>query len=201
MKGAVMCECGEQVWIKKTGECKGCYSRRYYQESHVPKPRTRMTEEERRAKRRTPEYRAKANEYRRKKRKEEGREPDPTRAARKARRRARQYNTTVHAMPSNYADVIKGYYGGMCQACGATEQLEIDHVVPLAMGGEHTLHNMQVLCRSCNGKKSARNAADYRGNRRLVRVIELKRVSLTTLPDPAPSRDSHKSGTKLTKME
>lgn len=27
---------------------------------------------------------------------------------------------------------------------------EIDHVIPLALGGPHTLDNLQVLCRSCN---------------------------------------------------
>jgi 5-methylcytosine-specific restriction endonuclease McrA len=30
----------------------------------------------------------------------------------------------------------------------------LDHIVPLSKGGDHAYHNVQLLCRSCNGKKS-----------------------------------------------
>jgi len=43
-----------------------------------------------------------------------------------------------------------------CQKCGAEENLEMDHIVPLSMGGAHSPENLQVLCRSCNAKKSQR---------------------------------------------
>lgn len=33
---------------------------------------------------------------------------------------------------------------------------ELDHVVPLALGGSHTYANVQCACRSCNGRKGAR---------------------------------------------
>jgi hypothetical protein len=37
-----------------------------------------------------------------------------------------------------------------CQNCGSFYALEEDHSWPFAMGGELTLQNMRLLCRSCN---------------------------------------------------
>lgn len=31
---------------------------------------------------------------------------------------------------------------------------ELDHIVPLARGGEHSYRNTQLLCRKCNGEKA-----------------------------------------------
>lgn len=48
-----------------------------------------------------------------------------------------------------------------CAACGATENLEIDHVMPLALGGTSALKNLQMLCKTCNTRKGA-TYVDYR---------------------------------------
>jgi 5-methylcytosine-specific restriction endonuclease McrA len=43
-----------------------------------------------------------------------------------------------------------------CQSCGkkGTEaELNIDHIISLATGGNNDLSNLQVLCRQCNQKK------------------------------------------------
>ena len=42
---------------------------------------------------------------------------------------------------------------GACRACGATDDLTLDHIQPMSMGGAHNESNLQVLCRSCNVKK------------------------------------------------
>ena len=42
---------------------------------------------------------------------------------------------------------------GRCVKCGSRENLEIDHVVPLARGGSNRLKNLQLLCRDCNRRK------------------------------------------------
>ena len=55
--------------------------------------------------------------------------------------------------------------GYMCQACGTNTPIgkrgsidadapELDHIVPLAKGGQHTYSNTQCLCRKCNRRKS-----------------------------------------------
>ncbi|MCC7107614.1 MAG: HNH endonuclease [Chloroflexi bacterium] len=52
-----------------------------------------------------------------------------------------------------------------CRACGCeTPQAlrgtcdpsapEVDHIVPVAKGGAHTMDNLQCLCRTCNALKS-----------------------------------------------
>lgn len=43
-----------------------------------------------------------------------------------------------------------------CRGCGATEDLQIDHVFPWSLGGRHGLDNLQVLCGPCNRRKGAR---------------------------------------------
>jgi 5-methylcytosine-specific restriction enzyme A len=46
--------------------------------------------------------------------------------------------------------------GHQCQTCGATENLTIDHIIPLAQGGTNDISNFQTLCQSCNSRKGAR---------------------------------------------
>jgi len=43
--------------------------------------------------------------------------------------------------------------GGQCARCGATDDLEYDHIYPYSRGGPTTLENLQLLCRDCNAKK------------------------------------------------
>ncbi|NCB27935.1 MAG: HNH endonuclease, partial [Bacteroidia bacterium] len=53
-----------------------------------------------------------------------------------------------------------------CQMCGVKTPKkyrgtcddrapELDHIIPLALGGEHSMRNTQCLCRKCNGAKGA----------------------------------------------
>lgn len=42
---------------------------------------------------------------------------------------------------------------GMCASCHQENDLTIDHIVPMSLGGKHEIENLQVLCRSCNSKK------------------------------------------------
>ena len=41
-----------------------------------------------------------------------------------------------------------------CRYCKSTENLTIDHKVPLVHGGTNDLKNLQCLCKKCNGLKS-----------------------------------------------
>lgn len=42
---------------------------------------------------------------------------------------------------------------GECAHCGATENLEVDHIRPVSLGGSNDRDNLQALCRTCNRKK------------------------------------------------
>lgn len=62
-------------------------------------------------------------------------------------------------------EALKKFYNYTCLCCGKREpdvELTHDHVKPLSRGGENTIQNSQVLCRSCNCKKGAKHI-DYRG--------------------------------------
>ena len=48
--------------------------------------------------------------------------------------------------------------GRVCQLCGTDEgEMHIDHIIPRKAGGDHSLDNLRVLCKSCNLRKGALN--------------------------------------------
>lgn len=65
-------------------------------------------------------------------------------------------------MTSRLREFIKERDHYTCRKCGASTKkepnllLEIDHIKPLAKGGETTEENLQTLCWRCNRKKGAR---------------------------------------------
>lgn len=47
--------------------------------------------------------------------------------------------------------------GNRCRRCGRrTNDLEIDHILPISKGGKSTMDNLQTLCRRCNLEKGNR---------------------------------------------
>jgi 5-methylcytosine-specific restriction endonuclease McrA len=47
--------------------------------------------------------------------------------------------------------------GRTCRYCGSDEEpLHIDHIISRKRGGTHDLENLQVLCKSCNLRKSSK---------------------------------------------
>jgi len=57
-------------------------------------------------------------------------------------------------IPDEVKEKIWQKYGGKCKNCGATENLQYDHIIPHSDGGSNTEENLQILCRDCNLKKS-----------------------------------------------
>lgn len=44
--------------------------------------------------------------------------------------------------------------GGKCIQCGSNQKLEFDHIIPVSKGGSSTYRNIQLLCETCNRRKS-----------------------------------------------
>jgi 5-methylcytosine-specific restriction endonuclease McrA len=54
--------------------------------------------------------------------------------------------------PFSRTEVIKRY-GDRCAYCTPGDFESLDHFVPVAAGGPHTLDNVRPSCRSCNSTK------------------------------------------------
>jgi hypothetical protein len=59
------------------------------------------------------------------------------------------------AIPEEVRHAVWRRDEGRCTKCGSQEDLEFDHVIPVSRGGSDTERNLQLLCESCNRKKSA----------------------------------------------
>ena len=58
-----------------------------------------------------------------------------------------------------YNRYIKKYIihsNSYCIRCFSKDNLTIDHIKPVSLGGENTLDNVQILCATCNFKKGNR---------------------------------------------
>ncbi|MCC5634322.1 HNH endonuclease [Nostoc sp. CHAB 5844] len=52
-----------------------------------------------------------------------------------------------------------------CQSCGKTSvetHLTIDHIIPLALGGQNDISNLHTLCLTCNQEKSDKTDQRFR---------------------------------------
>lgn len=95
-----------------------------------------------------------------------GRQTDTARAAKRARRKARKAAERAAVVEVfDPVDVLERD-GWRCHLCRASTPRrlrgtyhprapELDHVMPLARGGEHSRANTACACRACNGAKGA----------------------------------------------
>ncbi len=79
-------------------------------------------------------------------------------------RRARQARNGGNMTPDEWNAVLE-FYGHRCLCCGRDDvKLTIDHVLPIFLGGAHTVENVQPLCGPCNSSKGHKHI-DYRKER------------------------------------
>ena len=76
---------------------------------------------------------------------------------------ARVYASNRRSKESRYQAIklldtkdIFDNFKNRCFSCKSVENLELDHHIPLIGGGELTLDNCVILCRSCNARKHAK---------------------------------------------
>ena len=86
--------------------------------------------------------------------------PDTRRAQRQHRRSLERGAIGWHS--ARHIQAIRQLQGGACAYCQETQDLHIDHIQPLALGGSNWPWNLQMLCASHNISKGARTDAAYR---------------------------------------
>jgi len=69
-----------------------------------------------------------------------------------------------------WREEIKDFYNMQCAKCTNIDNLQIDHIIPLSLGGDHAMYNMQILCKRCNFEKSNKNSIDYRSYPKLIAI-------------------------------
>jgi len=81
-------------------------------------------------------------------------------------RRTRKIQNGGSYSRQDIADILISQ-GGKCAYflhCGAvlnSKNREIDHIIPVSMGGSSNRQNIQILCRSCNRQKRAKDPIDH----------------------------------------
>jgi len=79
------------------------------------------------------------------------------RAKSKARKVAQRGGAPLHLSPAQlwrrWCD-----FDQCCAYCGASGDLEVEHVVPISKGGEHHLGNIVPACHRCNSNKRSKDA-------------------------------------------
>src|SRR5262245_5789252 len=81
------------------------------------------------------------------------------------KRRARMHSVSRNDVTPEQRDIVLAaahgtcvycaYYNPTCALCpkGAHKGLAVDHITPLVLGGDNTLHNLGACCKSCTSKK------------------------------------------------
>lgn len=54
---------------------------------------------------------------------------------------------------SSLAEEVKRADGYKCRKCGATTNLQVDHIIPIAQGGQSVKSNLWTLCLDCHVKR------------------------------------------------
>lgn len=68
----------------------------------------------------------------------------------------RRYEACRHTNNKNIRKQVFDAHGEICSKCGSVENIQIDHIVPVAKMGPNTIENYIPLCRSCNASKGSR---------------------------------------------
>jgi len=81
----------------------------------------------------------------------------------RANRRARKRNAPGNGIPASAILELTKLQNGKCAYCGEKKLLTLDHIEPLATGGAHDVSNAQMVCKSCNSSKGAKDPYKFAG--------------------------------------
>lgn len=90
-------------------------------------------------------------------------------------------NPRRHRRRSKLLQQVLRLHPKECGNCGATGNLQLDHITPISAGGADNIANAQLLCSSCHRAKT-----NTERRRRMMRVTPCGRVISATYPTVAP---------------
>lgn len=59
---------------------------------------------------------------------------------------------------------LKKLYTSNCFYCDSNDYIQIDHVVPISRGGQHSIGNLVAACRKCNTSKNNKFLTEWKLN-------------------------------------
>jgi hypothetical protein len=74
-------------------------------------------------------------------------------------RRARRQNCKIFKVTANE---IMNLYAKPCVICQSINKIQIDHIIPLARNGTHSIGNLQPLCAKHNLSKGTKTMTEWR---------------------------------------
>lgn len=92
------------------------------------------------------------------------RQANPERCGLWARNRQARKRAGGGGLSKGYVAFLLTWQNGKCLACNAdlhATGYHIDHVIPLAKGGQHCDGNVQLLCPTCNKRKATRSLHEF----------------------------------------
>jgi 5-methylcytosine-specific restriction endonuclease McrA len=75
------------------------------------------------------------------------------------RRRARLLSNGAYQISDKD---LRRLYALPCTYCGELESIQLDHIVPIARGGSHSIGNLAPACRTCNASKGTKTITEWR---------------------------------------
>lgn len=149
-------------WYQANREHKLAKNKEWYEanKEHVAQmgKQRRLNDPEKDRKRSQKYYEAHKDDYTRRSVEWAKANPDKIKA-KNARRRERQGKWRTKEIAEFFRIVRERY--PFCLRCGTDQNLTIDHIMPITLGGDNSLDNLQVLCKLCNSSKCAKYI-DYR---------------------------------------
>ncbi len=85
-------------------------------------------------------------------------------------------------------ELILEKYNRACNSCGSTENIEIDHIIPISKGGDSRAENLQTLCRPCNRSKRHRLTEQVATQEINERSLETETETETETEKKKPTR-------------